>query len=141
MNANHLPPNIQNTITSYLREHLPELQAVYLFGSRASSQARADSDYDIALLTETAIPPETRFDLSTGLANALDCDVDLIDLRSAHTVLRSQVISTGQRLHPINDDYAVEIFEDFVYSDYARLNEERAGILADIKEKGSVYGG
>jgi len=26
------------------------------------------------------------------------------------------------------------------FSDYARLNEERAGILADIRQRGSVYG-
>ncbi|MCC5862855.1 MAG: hypothetical protein JJT93_13220 [Gammaproteobacteria bacterium] len=34
----------------------------------------------------------------------------------------------------------VEAFETFVYADYARLNEERAGILQDVLARGRVHG-
>ena len=66
-------------------------------------------------------------------------DVDLIDLQQASTVMRIQVISTGERLY-CSDEHACELFEDFVYSSYAHFNEERAGILRDIAQRGSVYG-
>jgi len=65
--------------------------------------------------------------------------VDLIDLRSASTVMRAQVVSTGERLFCANEPACGE-FEDRVYSDYARLNEERHHILNDIKARGRIYG-
>ncbi len=53
--------------------------------------------------------------------------------------MRMQVISKGQRIYCSNEQ-SCEMFEDFVFSDYARLNEERAGILEDIGQRGAVYG-
>jgi len=65
--------------------------------------------------------------------------VDLIDLSNASTAMRIQIVANGERLYAKNKNEAA-IFEDFVYSDYARLNEERAGILQDISSRGTVYG-
>jgi uncharacterized protein len=126
-------------ILGYLQRHLPGLMAVYLFGSRASGDHRRSSDFDLAVLGERPLSPGQRFDLAQELASLLDGDVDLIDLRAASTVLRSQVIGSGRPLFRA-DTPEVEQFEDFVYSDYARLNEERAAILADIRERGSIHG-
>jgi hypothetical protein len=81
-----------------------------------------------------------RFDLAAELARIVSRDVDVADLRSADSVFRAQVISTGERLFA-TDERASGIFEDFVYADYARLNEERKYILRDIRDRGSVYGG
>ena len=65
--------------------------------------------------------------------------MDQVDLRSASTVMRAQVISTGERLYCANEPYCGE-FEDRVYSEYAHLNEERQHILNDIRERGRIYG-
>lgn len=51
--------------------------------------------------------------------------------------MRSQVISTGKRLY-CGDRLACERFEDYVYAAYARLNEERRGILEDIRQRGTI---
>jgi hypothetical protein len=67
-------------------------------------------------------------------------DVDLIDLRQASTVMRMQVVSTGESLFSA-DDPKREQFETMVYASYARLNEERRGILDDIRARGRVYAG
>ncbi|CUS38498.1 hypothetical protein [Candidatus Nitrospira nitrificans] len=64
--------------------------------------------------------------------------MDLLDLRSASTVMRMQVISTGECLAAPNEAARRE-FEMYVYSDYARLNEERREILNHVRTRGSVY--
>jgi len=55
-------------------------------------------------------------------------DVDLIDLRRTSTVMRLQALSRGCR-RCCCDRVAVDTFERYTYSDYARLQEERAGTL------------
>jgi hypothetical protein len=73
------------------------------------------------------------------LASVLKREVDLIDLRSASTVMAIQVISTGRLLY--DADASVRGgFEDFTYSSYARLNEERREILTRVRVEGTVYG-
>jgi len=121
-----------------LRGALPSLQAVYLFGSRATDSGTEASDVDLAVLAPQSMPGVQRFDLAETLAARLNRDVDLIDLREASTVLRSQVVAQGRRLYTA-PDFDVDAFEDFVFADYARLNEERAEILADIRRRGSIH--
>lgn len=132
-------PEHHTAIVRFLRERLDGLVAVYLFGSRASGQETAGSDFDIAVLADKPLGTRQQFELAQALADRLGCDVDLIDLHSASTVLRSQIIGHGRALYlePIPE---LEAFQDFVFSDYARLNEERAGILQDIESRGSIHG-
>lgn len=110
------------------------LLAVYLFGSQAEGRSRADSDVDLAFLCERALPPELVFDVAQELAARLGCDVDLVDLRRASTVLRAQVVGSGRRLLEA-DSVQVGEFEMYAYSDYARLNEERRGVREAFEER------
>lgn len=123
-----------------LVKEIGSLQAIYLFGSMARGDAGPDSDVDLGVLARNVVPPERLFDLAQELAAALGRDVDLVDLRGASTVLRVQVIGRGRPIYRLPEP-AVTHFEDFVFSDYARLNEERAGILEDVARRGSVHGG
>jgi predicted nucleotidyltransferase len=119
---------------------IEDLQAAYLFGSAATGGLRPESDLDIAILMQNPLSSRKLYELSEKIAQGMGRDVDLIDLRSATTVLQMQVLSTGKRII-CNDALEVDSFEDRVFSDYARLNEERSGILEDIRERGSIYGG
>lgn len=125
-------------ILAFLAERLGESPAVYLFGSRAAGEGRADSDFDIAVLADAPLSPEVRHELAGELADRLGHDVDLIDLQTAPTVLRNQVIMHGHPLHDPTPE--TEAFADFVVSDYARLNEERAAILEDVRRRGRIHG-
>ncbi|MDP3089446.1 MAG: nucleotidyltransferase domain-containing protein [Nitrospira sp.] len=127
------------TLIKYFRRSVPGLIALYRFGSQAKGSARPDSDVDLALLTRDPIPAMHRFELAQDLAIQLHRDVDLVDLRSASTVMRMQVISTGTCLDA-PDEPARREFEMYTYSDYARLNEERRDILKRIAASGVVYG-
>lgn len=133
------PLLLQPDPVQIIRNALPGVQAIYLFGSQSTGEQHIDSDIDIAILPKQALPETTIWALSQTLAQQYSRNVDLIDLRNASTVMRMQVISKGRRLFCANR-IACELFEDFVFSDYARLNEEREGILEDIRQRGSVYG-
>ena len=77
--------------------------------------------------------------MNPQIASLVGADVDLIDLRSVPTDLQAQVVFKAQR-HVLREYQRVEAFEDFVYSSYARLNEERRHILEDIRQRGSIHG-
>ena len=121
-----------------LRTSVSDLVAVYLFGSADTGDAHAASDLDLAVLASSRLDPMARWELQGGLAARAGRSVDLVDLRSASTVMQMQVVSTG-RLLLSTDQGAVDRFEMYVYADYCRLNEERRAILDDVKRRGRVY--
>ena len=126
-------------LVEYIKKSIPDLIALYRFGSQAKGTARPDSDVDLAVLLRVALSELRRFELAQELATQLHRDVDLVDLRSASTVMRMQVISTGECLAS-PDEATRREFEMYTYSDYARLNEERRDILKRISARGLVYG-
>lgn len=127
-------------VVDKLRGAVPHLIAVYRFGSTARGEGRADSDVDLAVLAAARLDPVSRFELQEGIARELGRDVDLVDLRAASTVMRMQILSTSKVL-VVFDRSSKESFEMYAYSDYARLNEERAPILERIRREGTIYGG
>lgn len=129
-----------NALIEHIRQSVPDLIALYRFGSQAKGTAGPDSDVDLAVLAREPIPGMRRFELAQELATQLHRDVDLVDLRTASTVMRMQVLSTGECLFSESNRLQGE-FEDLVYSTYARLNEERREILNDVRRRGSVYAG
>ena len=121
-----------------LLDRVPGVAAVYLFGSRAGGVARPDSDLDLAVLPPRPLDPVERFDAQEALAAALGLDVDLVDLLSASTVMRAEVLRSGRVVYDA-DPTARAFWETWTMSAYALLNEERAGILDDIRERGRVH--
>lgn len=128
------------TVIGVVKRSVPNLIALYRFGSRATGEARQESDVDMAILAAETCAPHRLIALREELEEVLHQDVDLVDLRAASTVLRMQVVAHGECLESVHD-LAREQFEDLVYSSYARLNEERRGILDDIRARGAVYAG
>ena len=122
-----------------IRTRVPELVAVYLFGSVARGDQRAESDIDLAFLSPRPLPAKVCWDLQQDIAVLLHRDVDLIDLRASSTVLRVQVLETSQLLLDLNT-YERAQFEATALGAYARLNVERRYILEDIQQRGRVYG-
>lgn len=122
-----------------IRQQLGAVQAVYAFGSHATGAERSDSDLDLAVLAPKPLAAEKLFTLAGELAAVAKRHVDLVDLRAASTVMRSQIIAHGRRIY-CGEEAACEQFEDLVYSSYAHLNEERRYILEDIHTHGRIHG-
>jgi len=126
-------------LVELIREAVPDVVAVYLFGSTARGEASARSDLDLALLGRRPLDPVMRWELQQHLAVAAGRDVDLVDLRAASSVFRVQVLRDGQVLLD-RDPNARALFEATALSSYARLNEERREIIEAALRTGRVYG-
>ncbi|SFB22199.1 Predicted nucleotidyltransferase [Pseudomonas sp. NFIX10] len=129
--------NTQALLT-HLQNHLPDLLAVYLFGSHAQGTAGPDSDVDMAVLLSGQVDPALLWHLSGDLADIAGSPVDLIDLRAATTVMQYQIVTRGQRFWA--RDVQARLYECFILSEKTALDEARAGLLNDIQDEGSVYG-
>jgi predicted nucleotidyltransferase len=114
-------------IVAYLKQALPNIQLIYLFGSRADGSHKPSSDWDIGLLGLNNLDNVQRWEMAQELASLLNTDVDLVDLSSASTVLNMQVVSKGQLLY--GDINIRDVFETKVYSMYGRLQESRQDII------------
>lgn len=121
-----------------LQTHIPDLLAIYAFGSRIQGTAKPDSDLDLAVLVAGYADPLTLFEVANELADVAGYAVDLLDLRAASTVMQYQIITTGKRWWTL--DMQAALFEAFILSEKTALDVARAGLLADIRQRGTVYG-
>lgn len=117
-------------IIDTLKDEIPELQAVYLFGSQKDDTATDKSDVDVAYLSSKRLTPVERWDVSQKLASKLSRDVDLVELSSTNTIFRYQILATADRIY--GEGYEVENFETLAYSFYLRFQEERKPIVDEI---------
>jgi predicted nucleotidyltransferase len=124
---------------SELDASIPDLIAVYLFGSIARNDSNQESDVDLAVLASGPIDPSLRFELEGRLEEKLRRSVDLIDFRRASAVFRVEILRDATILADVDPRRRAE-FECFALSSYARLNEDRAGILEDVRRSGRVHG-
>ena len=130
---------LYHQLTSLLQKALPQIQAIYLFGSIAQGQSTPESDVDIAILCPERLEPLHRWNLAQQLARELHRDVDLIDLQQASTVMRFQVVSTGERIYT-QDENKMAWWELQAYQLYLTLNDDRRPILDEIQKTGTIYG-
>ncbi|EEB59057.1 DNA polymerase, beta domain protein region [Pseudomonas syringae pv. tomato T1] len=132
-----------HSLLTHLQSRLPDLLAVYLFGSQATGHANSESDLDLAVLVQGTLDPVALWRcggwrLAGEIADIVRLPVDLIDLRTASTVMQYQIITTGRRLW--FKDESAGVFEAFVLSEKTSLDCARAGLLEDIQKNGVVHG-
>jgi uncharacterized protein len=125
-------------LAATISTRVPDTVAVYLFGSQARADGAKDADIDLAVLAREKLDPVTRWKLQEDLAAQAHRSVDLVDLADASTVMRMEVLRDSVVLLDLRQSTR-EAFEMTALSSYARLNEERRGILEDIKARGRVY--
>ena len=93
------PAAVVAALTTFFGEDPRGAVAVYLFGSVARGDARADSDVDVGILFETA-PPATldapQFALEAALERRLGRDVQVVALNRASSDLVHRVLRDGR---------------------------------------------
>ncbi len=125
-------------ILEKLHQQIPQLLAVYAFGSRISGQANQSSDLDLAVLVEGYADPIALWNLANDLVDITTYPVDLLDLRAASTVMQNQIITKGECWW--QKDSSIGLFEAAVLSEKTELDSARAGLLNDIQTQGTIYG-
>jgi predicted nucleotidyltransferase len=70
----------------------PEIQAVYLFGSRATGRVHRESDLDLGVLQDGDSLPARKLDILAKLAEEGFCNVDLVFLPKDDIVLKYEAI-------------------------------------------------
>ncbi|MEQ7154695.1 type VII toxin-antitoxin system MntA family adenylyltransferase antitoxin [Brevundimonas aurifodinae] len=113
------------------------LAAVYVFGSAARGDMRADSDLDLAIVVDGVLPSKVRYEAKLAVEDALRIDVDLVDLATASPILGREVLLEGRRIATPNALVA-DLAEIRLMRDYEDLKERRRGIEADIMTRGRV---
>lgn len=126
-------------IVATLRQLLPNVEAIYRYGSAGGEFEREESDIDLAVLAR--YPFDFSLLLRTGaeLSRLTGREVDLNDMRRLPVTLRVQIVTGGVRLFAA-DPAQAEAYDSRVLSDYAYLNEARRGILEDVRARGSIHG-
>ncbi len=126
-------------IVEVLRAEWANLLAVYAFGSRVEGTEGPESDLDLAVLVEGYADPLQLWRVAGELADLAGCPVDLLDLRAASTVMQYRILTTGERWWH-RDLLEVGLYEAAVLSEKLELDATRAGLIADIRQRGSVHG-
>lgn len=127
------------SLVPFLRERIPSLSAVWVFGSRASGDDGPESDLDVAILADEPQDPVALWELSGELEDRLGVPVDLVDLRCATTVLQYQVVTKGDRVWA--RDSGAALYEAFILSERTALEEARRPLLEEIRREGRIHGG
>lgn len=127
----------RHAIVQILQDKIPELLAIYAFGSRIQGTANAQSDLDMAVLVAGYAEPLNLWSLASDLEDITDCPVDLLDLRAASTVMQYQIITTGERWWC--KDIQASLYETAILSEKTALDSARAGLLSDIQTQGKIY--
>ena len=134
--------SLSQQLTDILISHIPDLWAVYLFGSICTDRFNADSDIDIAFIGAQSVDSIKRWDIQEIIAAQLHKDIDLVDMRSATTIMQKQIIETGQRVYCGAQFLSrVEHFESKCIWLYIDLMELNAPLYARITKDKSVYHG
>jgi len=137
MNSHSAP--LIDRLAQTLSQRLPGIVAIYRFGSFGTPNERPDSDIDLGLQADHPLDPVALFHLAGELATLAGRDVDLVDMIRCSTVMRAQIIATGEVVF-CRDTYLCDDFAATAYSRYAHLNEARRGILEDIQARGAIHG-
>lgn len=129
---------LEKAVITGLIPLLPEVKAIYLFGSVLTPYFNQNSDLDIAVYQAAELSPIERWSIGEILANQVKRDIDLIDFRKSNTVLQNEIVRNGKRIC-CNAPLECDRFELYVLSAYFDLQWLRKGQLEDIAQRGRVY--
>ena len=98
--------------------HDYEIKLIYIFGSYAKGENRADSDLDIAMYFDREVDGFVKLDILDELVGIFNReDIDLVILNNVDEVLKFQVIKYGKLVY-MEDLVTKVTFESKVMSEY-----------------------
>ena len=143
-----LHPDHLKQVLKILEEHLPDY-TVWVFGSRATSTARANSDLDLAIKTDQPLPASTLHHLEEAFSESnLPFKVDLTDWAVTSESFREIIQNTHQiiRLGGTPKDAILALLDVVGYTPQAREGGGQKTeafdqyITEEIKKRVQSYG-
>ena len=95
---NEADPRLSEIFSRY-----SDIQAVYIFGSRATGKTHADSDLDLAIIPRSDQARRQKLDILTDLAHLGFDNVDLVFLDTDDIVLRYEAIKHNRLIYQTED--------------------------------------
>lgn len=117
---------------------VPDVWAVYLYGSVARGDQGPKSDLDLAVLLPPGSCLEQPWQLAGQLSGKLGREVDLVDLRKAGDVLRMQVLQDGVMLYNACPG-EVLAWEAGAMTRYGHYRREVSDLVKDFRRTGIGY--
>lgn len=109
----------------------PDVLIAILFGSVADGTAAVESDLDLGIAAQEIIPSDRRIELIEKLVSLTGRPVDLIDLKNASPVIRTQILTKGKILVKKDTPTYAELIRSMIYDNtdvmpyYNRILKER----------------
>jgi len=111
-----------------------------IFGSILEPRFNDESDIDLAVYFRTAVSFEKQIKLSGALADQLDRDIDVIDLRVADPIITMQIIQNGRLVFADEPDQ----YHQFVsrkISEYIDFKKNRELVETTLVDHRIIGGG
>lgn len=89
------PSELEKALLTFQQKH-PEVVVIGYFGSYAKGTARPDSDIDVCVSAQRALPSEIKIQYLNELTLLLKKEVDLLDLQSANGVILKEALHTAK---------------------------------------------
>ncbi len=105
-----------------------------MFGSYPHGSERGESDIDLAFWGEQKHSSYNLFLISQQLADLIEVEVNLIDLRDASYVLQTHIFSNGTVIYSENEQLRMKLQMD-ACSRYAFVNCEEGSIKYCFDER------
>jgi predicted nucleotidyltransferase len=120
---------VMNKLQSVLSE-IPSIQLAILYGSAAHGRLRADSDIDLAIAEDKPLSAERRIELSADFSLYLHRNIDLVDLRTVHGLLLSEILTKGVKILIRDKEFYLKIIKENIY-----YNQDFLPYIKKILEK------
>ncbi len=124
-------PQIQNQ----LKQAIPYIKMLILFGSRARNDSHSHSDWDFAALYDESLKQQTSFnhfeiyDILADIFGVPSDKIDLISLNSCPPLIAHYIARDGQLLYEQNPG----LFEDFKHQAFIN-NKELKNIQKSLRQ-------
>ena len=116
-----------------------ECEAIVLFGSYARGTQNKESDIDIAIKPKRKLERKEQFYMSQKLADAINTEVDLVNLDDIGDGFRYEILMNGTTIYCENE-FKFELYKLDMYREYLELNESRK-LIIDRMKKGKEKNG
>ncbi|WP_390216827.1 type VII toxin-antitoxin system MntA family adenylyltransferase antitoxin [Halobacillus campisalis] len=107
---------------------------IIMFGSYSNGAERGESDIDLAFCSNQQHSAYKLFLMGQQLADVIEEEVHLVDIRNASFTFRTQIFSRGTVIFSEDERLRMEL-QMGAYSMYALTNEEQAVISNSINER------